>query len=93
MVACTFLQLKRLNGVIDIHVYCDPDALPRSIDAIDIRKACPRRGMRGLVLKTITSHRIHGILVRKVCRASRFWRDDLNRTWGVKSAAVEAMTG
>src|SRR5947199_4261224 len=40
-----------LSGVIDIHVHCDPDSVPRSIDAIDLARLAKARGMRGLVLK------------------------------------------
>ncbi|HXE15451.1 MAG TPA: DUF6282 family protein, partial [Bryobacteraceae bacterium] len=40
-----------LSGVIDIHVHCAPDSVPRSIDAIDLAKLAKSRGMRGLVLK------------------------------------------
>src|ERR1700733_7951498 len=40
-----------LTGVIDFHVHCDPDSMPRSIDAIDLARLAKARGMRGLVLK------------------------------------------
>lgn len=40
-----------LSGVIDVHVHCAPDSVPRSIDAIDLAKLAKSRGMRGLVLK------------------------------------------
>jgi len=42
---------KLLSEVIDIHVHCAPDSVPRSIDAIDLAKLAKSRGMRGLVLK------------------------------------------
>jgi mono/diheme cytochrome c family protein len=40
-----------LSGVIDIHVHCSPDSVPRSIDAIDLARLAKERGMRGFVLK------------------------------------------
>lgn len=40
-----------LQGVIDVHVHCAPDSVPRSIDAVDLAKLAKARGMRGLVLK------------------------------------------
>jgi hypothetical protein len=40
-----------LAGVIDIHVHCAPDSVPRKIDAIDLAKMAKSRGMRGMVLK------------------------------------------
>lgn len=40
-----------LAGVVDIHAHCDPDSVPRSIDAIDLARLARDRGMRGLVLK------------------------------------------
>ena len=40
-----------LGGVIDIHVHCGPDSMPRTIDAIDVAKLALDEGMRGLVLK------------------------------------------
>lgn len=40
-----------LAGVIDIHAHCDPDSMPRSIDALDLARLARQSGMRGLVLK------------------------------------------
>ena len=40
-----------LSGVIDIHVHCAPDSVPRKIDAIDLARLAKSRGMRGMVLK------------------------------------------
>src|SRR5579885_1225956 len=58
LIACAAASLSRpasaqpdLRGVIDIHVHCDPDSLPRSIDAIDLARLAKQRGLRGLVFK------------------------------------------
>jgi hypothetical protein len=40
-----------LAGVMDIHVHCGPDSMPRTVDAIDVAKLARDEGMRGLVLK------------------------------------------
>src|SRR5437660_12548060 len=50
-VACGQMFAQTLDGVVDIHAHCDPDSMPRSIDAIDLAKLAHDRGMRGLVLK------------------------------------------
>jgi hypothetical protein len=44
-------QENPLDGVIDIHVHCAPDSVPRKLDAIDLARIAKSRGMRGLVLK------------------------------------------
>src|ERR1700744_1706957 len=50
-VMTSLAQENPLAGVIDIHAHCAPDSSPRSIDAIDLVRLAPKRGMRGLVLK------------------------------------------
>ena len=95
VIACAILSSQTLKGVIDIHVHCDPDALPRSIDAIDIAKLARDRGMRGLVLKNhYEPTESMAFLVRKVVPGIEiFGGIDLNRTvGGVNPAAVEHMT-
>jgi hypothetical protein len=44
-------QKQSLEGVIDIHVHCGPDSMPRTIDAADLARHAKARGMRGLVIK------------------------------------------
>ncbi len=86
---------QRLDGVIDIHVHCDPDSIPRSIDAIDLAKLAKQRGMRGLVLKNhYESTASLAYIVRKeVPGIEIFGGIDLNRTvGGINPAAVERMT-
>ena len=50
-VACGQMSAQTLDGVVDIHAHCDPDSMPRSIDAIDLAKLSRDRGIRALVLK------------------------------------------
>jgi Family of unknown function (DUF6282) len=91
----TACAAQSLNGVIDIHVHCDPDSVPRSIDAIDIARLAKNRGMRGLVLKNhYESTASLAYLVRKeVPGIEIFGGIDLNRTvGGINPAAVERMT-
>src|SRR5580658_6205723 len=83
-----------LTGVIDFHVHCDPDSMPRSIDAIDLAKLATARGMRGLVLKNhYESTAALAYMVRKIVPGIEiFGGIDLNRSvGGVNPAAVERM--
>jgi hypothetical protein len=40
-----------LKGVLDVHVHCDPDSIPRPIDGIDLARMAKTLGMRGFVMK------------------------------------------
>src|SRR5579864_2251310 len=93
--AVGLLHAQTLNGVIDIHVHCDPDDRPRSIDAIDIARLARDRGIRGLVLKNhYAPTESMAFLVRKVVPGIEiFGGIALNRpVGGVNPAAVERMT-
>ena len=89
------LGQTRLDGVIDIHAHCDPDSMPRSIDAVDLARLAKERGMRALVLKNhYESTAALAYMVRKAVPGIEiFGGIDLNRTvGGVNPAAVERMT-
>jgi hypothetical protein len=89
------LCAQSLDGVVDIHVHCDPDSMPRSIDAIDIAKLARSRGLRALVLKNHYEPTASlAYLVRKeVPGIEVFGGIALNRTvGGINPAAVERMT-
>ncbi len=84
----------QLSGVIDIHVHCDPDSIPRSIDAIDLARLAKSRGMRGLVLKNhFESTASLAYIVRKeVPGIEVFGGIDLNRAvGGINPVAVAHM--
>jgi hypothetical protein len=84
-----------LTGVIDFHVHCDPDSMPRSIDAIDLARLAKQRGMRGLVLKNHyePTDALAYIVRKEVPGIEIFGGIDLNRTvGGINPAAVERMT-
>ena len=86
---------QQLNGVIDIHVHCDPDSTPRSIDALDVAKMAKSRGERALVLKNhYEPTESLAYIVRKVVPGIEiFGGIDLNLpVGGVNPAAVEHMT-
>lgn len=88
------LAAQTLQGVIDIHAHCDPDSLPRSIDAIDLARLARERGMRGLVLKNhYEPTESLAFLVRKIVPGIEiFGGIALNRTvGGINPAAVEHM--
>jgi hypothetical protein len=94
-VACGQLSAQTLKGVVDIHAHCDPDSVPRSIDAIDLAKLARDRGIRALVLKNHYEPTASlAFLVRKVVPGIElFGGIALNRTvGGVNPAAVERMT-
>jgi hypothetical protein len=94
-VGCGQLSAQTLKGVVDIHAHCDPDSVPRSIDAIDLAKLARDRGIRALVLKNHYEPTASlAFLVRKVVPGIElFGGIALNRTvGGVNPAAVERMT-
>jgi len=83
-----------LRGAIDIHAHCDPDSVPRSIDAIDLARLAKSRGMRGLVLKNhfVSTASLAYIVRKEVPGIEIFGGIDLNRTvGGINPAAVEQM--
>src|SRR5258706_7242248 len=95
LAACGQMFAQTLDGVVDIHAHCDPDSVPRSIDAIDLAKLARDRGMRALVLKNHYEPTASlAFLVRKaVPGIELFGGIALNRTvGGVNPAAVERMT-
>src|SRR5215469_3741077 len=94
LVAAVAFAQSPLAGVIDFHAHCDPDSMPRSIDAIDLARVAKQRGMRGLVLKNhYESTAALAYVVRKeVPGIEVFGGIDLNRSvGGVNPAAVERM--
>src|SRR5437879_9611241 len=95
LAACGQMSAQTLDGVVDIHAHCDPDSMPRSIDAIDLAKLSRDRGIRALVLKNhYEPTESLAFLVRKVVPGIElFGGIALNRTvGGVNPAAVERMT-
>jgi hypothetical protein len=94
MFALLFLA-SLLSGVIDVHVHCAPDSVPRAIDAIDLAKLAKARGMRGLVLKNHWEPTASvAYLVRKeVPGIEVFGGIDLNvSVGGMNAEAVERMS-
>jgi hypothetical protein len=84
-----------LKGVIDLHVHCDPDSLPRSIDAIELAKLARDRGMRALVLKNHyePTASLAWLVRKQVPGIELFGGIALNRTiGGINAAAVDRMT-
>lgn len=43
--------LAQLQGVVDVHVHSDPDAVPRRLDALDTARLAKQAGIRAIVLK------------------------------------------
>ena len=84
-----------LRGVVDLHAHCDPDSLPRSIDAFELAKLARDRGMRGLLLKNHyePTAGLAWLVRKQVPGIEIFGGIALNRTvGGINAAAVERMT-
>ncbi len=85
---------QTLKGAVDIHVHCDPDVVPRSLDAIAEAREARDQGMRAVVFKNhYEPTAAWAFLVRMaVPGIALFGGIDLNRTvGGVNPAAVEHM--
>lgn len=94
LTAAALLAQPRLDGVIDIHAHCDPDSVPRSIDAIDLARLAKARHMRGMVLKNHyePTASLAYIVRKEVPGIEIFGGIDLNRAvGGINPAAVEHM--
>ncbi len=79
---------------MDIHVHCDPDVLPRSLDAIAVAREGRDQGMRAVVFKNhYEPTAAWAYLVREaVPGIALFGGIDLNRTVGeINPAAVDHM--
>jgi hypothetical protein len=51
LLASTALCLAQLQGIVDLHVHSDPDAVPRKLDALDTARIAKEAGFRAIVLK------------------------------------------
>jgi hypothetical protein len=45
------LGFGQLQGIVDVHVHSDPDAVPRNLDGLDTARQAKDAGMRAIVLK------------------------------------------
>jgi hypothetical protein len=45
------LCFAQLQGLVDVHVHSDPDAVPRRLDALDTARLAKQDGVRAIVLK------------------------------------------
>ena len=45
------LGFGQLQGIVDVHVHSDPDAVPRKLDGLDTARQAKDAGMRAIVLK------------------------------------------
>ena len=86
---------QTLDGVVDIHAHCDPDSMPRSIDAISLARLAHQRGIRALLLKNHyePTAGLAWLARKEVPGIELFGGIALNRTvGGINAAAVERMT-
>jgi hypothetical protein len=94
IVLCAGSALAQLKGIVDIHVHCDPDSMPRSIDAIDAARLAQKEGMRALLLKNhfAPTAQLAYITNRVVDGIELYGGIVLNRpVGGVNPAAVEQL--
>ncbi|MGE5326849.1 MAG: DUF6282 family protein [Deltaproteobacteria bacterium] len=85
---------QTLKGSVDIHVHCDPDVLPRSLDALEVAKEARAAGMRAVIYKNhyVPTASWAFILREAVPGIELFGGIDLNRTvGGINPAAVANM--
>jgi hypothetical protein len=94
LVAAT-LRTQSLEGVTDIHIHCDPDSMPRAVDALEAARLGRQHGMRAIVLK---NHHEPTAGLAWLARQQNpgievFGGIALNLTvGGINAAAVERMT-
>jgi hypothetical protein len=84
-----------VRGVVDLHAHCDPDSMPRSIDAIELARLAQSRGIRALVLKNHyePTASLAWIVRKEVPGIEVFGGIALNRAvGGINAAAVERMS-
>jgi hypothetical protein len=85
---------QSLEGMVDIHIHCDPDSVPRAVDGFDVAMQARAAGMRAVVLKNhFEPTASMAYLVRKqVPGIEVFGGIALNRSvGGINPAAVERM--
>lgn len=83
-----------LKGVIDLHAHCAPDAVARSIDAIELAKLAKQNEMRGFVFKNHTepTATLAWLVRKEVPGIEAFGGIVLNRAvGGINPVAVENM--
>jgi hypothetical protein len=51
LLASASLCPAQLQGLVDVHVHSDPDAVPRKLDALDTARLAKEAGVRAIVLK------------------------------------------
>jgi len=51
LLLCSTLRAQDLTGVIDLHVHCGPDSMPRAIDCVQATRLAKQCGLRAVVLK------------------------------------------
>lgn len=88
------LLAQSLNGVVDLHVHCDPDSVPRSIDAMETAKLARDRGLRAILLKNHyePTAGLAWLVGKQTPGIEVFGGIALNRTvGGINAAAVERL--
>src|SRR3989442_234358 len=92
LLLCAGTSLAQLKGIVDIHVHCDPDSMPRSVDALEAARLAAKEGMRALLLKNhfAPTVQLAYVVSRAVPGVEAYGGIVLNRpVGGVNAAAVE----
>jgi hypothetical protein len=88
------LLAQSLNGVVDLHVHCDPDSSPRSIDAMETAKLARDRGLRAILLKNHyePTAGLAWLVSKQTAGIEVFGGIALNRTvGGINASAVDRL--
>src|SRR3954451_17349600 len=88
------LLAQSLNGVVDLHVHCDPDSSPRSIDAMETAKLARDRGLRAILLKNQyePTAGLAWLVSKQTAGIEVFGGIALNRTvGGINASAVDRL--
>ncbi len=85
---------QSVRGAVDVHVHCDPDVIPRSVDGLEAARLAKEHGMRALVLKNhyVPTAGLAYLAQKLTPGVEVFGGIALNRpVGGVNPAAVENM--
>ena len=93
-VICALPCLAQLQGIVDIHVHCDPDSMPRSVDALQAARLAQKERMRALLLKNhfAPTAQLAYVVSKTINGVEAYGGIVLNRpVGGINPAAVEQM--
>lgn len=77
---------RDLEGVIEMHVHCAPDVVPRKVHALDFARDCRERGYAAILLKChhFNTNEMASVIRKEVPGIEVFGSIALNETYGKK---------